>query len=325
VQISEQDLEAIVPQLVGSGAGPLAWWRIRHSELRGTQAAQALHVDYIDKSVHAALGERDVVELVGLLRSADTEPILLKGWSIARLYPEPGLRPFGDIDVAMHPRVRPAARAALDSPTGRRLDPDLVHEELEPLTQRDWDGLYARSELVPLDGTPVRVLSPEDHLAFLCLHFLRHGAWRPLWLCDIAVALEQRTDRFSWNQCLAGDPRHADWIMCAIELARVLLGARVDGMPPADRSTRLPGWLIPAVLKQWETPTLVAHVPAPFMAQSLRQPAGIPLALRRRWPDPIQATMRTGGRVNNLPRLPFQIWAYVRLSSRFLLGRRIRR
>jgi len=28
------------------------------------------------------------------------EPILGKGWAIARLYPERGMRPYGDIDLA---------------------------------------------------------------------------------------------------------------------------------------------------------------------------------------------------------------------------------
>ncbi len=49
-----------------------------------------------------------------------------------------------------------------------------------------------RSQLVNLDGVDVRVPGLEDHLGILCLHLLHHGAFRPLWLCDIAAALETR-------------------------------------------------------------------------------------------------------------------------------------
>jgi hypothetical protein len=43
------------------------------------------------------------------------------------------------------------------------------------------------------------------------------------------------------------------------------------------------------------------------MATYLRNPAGLLKALRTRWPDPIEATIRLKGPFNEVPRLPFQI------------------
>ena len=43
------------------------------------------------------------------------------------------------------------------------------------------------------------------------------------------------------------------------------------------------------------------------MAYSFRHPAHLLKALRLRWPNPIQATVRVGGPFNDLPRLPFQL------------------
>jgi hypothetical protein len=74
-----------------------------------------------------------------------------------------------------------------------------------------WDELFARSQLVPLGDSQIRILGDEDHLRIICLHLLRSGAWRPLWLCDVAVALETLSPDFDWDICLGRDPRQADW------------------------------------------------------------------------------------------------------------------
>src|SRR5205823_7319953 len=139
-----------------------------------------------------------------------------------------------------------AARAALHAPGAPPGHVDL-HTDFSPgqrghALMKDCrvDELYDRSQLVPLGGAEVRVLGPEDHLRFLCLHLLGHGAWRPLWLCDIAVALEARPPDFDWDHCLGGDPRRSDWVACSLGVAHQLLGARVDDTPIAERAQRLP-------------------------------------------------------------------------------------
>jgi hypothetical protein len=149
------------------------------------------------------------------------------------------------------------------------------------------------------------------------MHFLRHGAWRPIWLCDIGVALESRPPDFDWDLCLHGSWGRADWIICALGLAGVLLGADVQETPAAKIAAYLPRWLAPCVLKQWENPSPRQHDPPNLMRTSLHYPAAIPAALRARWPDPIQATIRTNGPFNQLPRFPFQLTDYCMHAARF--------
>jgi hypothetical protein len=50
----------------------------------------------------------------------------------------------------------------------------------------------------------------------------------------------------------------------------------------------------------------------------LRHPRTLPRALRDRWPDPIQATIRMGGPFNELPRFPFQLAEYLSHTAGFL-------
>jgi Uncharacterised nucleotidyltransferase len=171
---------------------------------------------------------------------------------------------------------------------------------------------------VSIGDTDVRILGPEDQLHYICLHFLRHGAWRPLWLCDIAAAVEARPENFDWHLCLGDDPLVADWVACAIGLAHQLLEARVDDTPVARRARNLPRWLVPAVLREWEAPYFERHVPTGTLMEALRHPASLPRALRVRWRNPVEATIRTRAPMNDLPRLPFQVYNVLQQASSFV-------
>src|SRR6185436_1923160 len=158
-----------------------------------------------------------------LLRAAGIEPVLVKGYSVARLYPESGLRPFSDIDLVVHPDQYAAASALLEGPEGRRLPVDL-HSGFDGLGADSYDEYFGHSQLERAGDFDLRVLAPEHELRALAFHMLRHEAFRPLWLADIAIAVE-RPPNFDWQLCFGADRRRADWVACAIGLAHHLLGA----------------------------------------------------------------------------------------------------
>lgn len=79
---------------------------------------------------------------------------------------------------------------------------------------------------------------------------MREGAWRPLWLFDVAAALESCPGDFDWNYCLR-EKRQAGPVVNAIGLAQRLLGVRIEGIPEALRLHKQPRWLIPTVLNEW--------------------------------------------------------------------------
>ncbi len=311
LQLSPGDLAEVAPLLLRSGTAGLAWWRLRHGALRSSPSAFQLQQAYRLHTLQAAIHERQIIRAIALLHSAGVDPLLAKGWAAARSYPEPGLRPYGDIDLWVRPQEHAAAVEALRSFTAS-VD---LHQKFRDL-DRGWEELYDRSLLVPLGEVKVRILGPEDHLRLLSTHMLYHGAWRPLWLCDIGAALENLPADFDWDCCLAGSPRRSDWVACAIGLAHQLLGAHLNGTPVASRASHLPRWLVPAVLRQWSAEKHYMH--SPSMAFCLRHPTHIPKALRLRWPNPIQATVRVGGPFNELPRLPFQLAECIIRTMRFL-------
>jgi hypothetical protein len=312
-QCSLEDLTAVTPLLLSFGAGALGWWRLRHSDLRDSAPAFGLRQAYRLHSLQAALHQREIKSVIPHLQSAGIDPVLVKGWAVARLYPQQGLRPYGDLDLCVPPEQFSAARSALLDPRQPSSVVDL-HDGFAKLDHLAAEELYERSVLVEMDGVKVRLLSPEDHLRLLCVHMLRHGVCRPLWLCDIGAALESRPADFDWDRCLTRNLRVADWVACAIGLVHQLLGVRVADTPVARRANNLPRWLIPTVIKQWER----EFRPRLSIGTFLGTPPAAFRELPHHWPNGIEATINMRGSFSRLSRFPFQIGDTIRRTGAFL-------
>jgi hypothetical protein len=257
---------------------------------------QAYKLHALEADVH----EHGVRQAVAVLAAAGLDAFLGKGWAASRLYPEPGLRPYGDIDLYVQPSDHAAAMAALRAP-GAPIVPVDLHSGLDEIDDLPVEAVFARSRVDDVGGVAVRTFGAEHHLRLLCLHMLRHGAARALWLCDVAAGIE--TSALDWDLLLSGRRRRSEAVTCALLLAHELLGARLDGTPLSGRKPKLPSWLIPAVLKQWGSGSAWREP----IGSYLRRPRGLLRELRRHWPNPIEGTAGVGGPFNALPRLPFQV------------------
>ena len=320
-EISQSDLDEVTPLLYESGAAALGWHRVRHTELADSPSGDLLHQAYRLQTLQSSIQASKIKKVFRLLRIVGVEPILFKGWSVARFYPLPGWRPYGDIDILVRPAHRAAAKAALSGPEARDCWVDL-HDRLSELDDRRIEDMFARSQLVELGQEQIRVLALEDHFALLAIHLLKHGAWRPLWLCDIAILLDSLPDDFDWRACLGKSKLRANWITSTIGLAKVLLDARVKDPGIVAQAEQIPRWLVRNVLKQWEAPFNTRQEPmnhlAP-MASYIRRPKGMLRDLANRWPNPILATVAVKGRINRIPRLPYQLVNCLSRATQFLI------
>jgi hypothetical protein len=308
------ELAEVTPVLLETGAGGLGWWRIRGTPLQRCAAGRQLQQAYRLQSILSEVRQRELLEAVRALRAADVEPVLVKGWSVARLYPETGLRPYGDVDLSVRPGQRGVAEAALSERRDQGCPVDL-EEWIPRLDDRPVDEVWRRTRLAAVGGVAVRVLGAEDQLRFLSWHLLDHGAWRPLWLCDIAAALESRPSDFDWEYALSGLRQRSHGVLCALALANQLLGARLEGTPLAGGGWAPPRWLVPGVLQQWgkgfrHREPLVYH---------LRQRSGVFESLRQCWPDPITATVGVRAPFNRMPRWPFQVGQCVKRAAQIVV------
>jgi hypothetical protein len=125
----------------------------------------------------ALIHEREIADVLALLRAEGIEPVLVKGWAIARLYPDAGLRPYGDIDLCIRPDQFAQAGRALEcledidghyvdlhcgftrigqtkAQDGGGQDIRRLHRFRRFRINRDdmlaWDELFSRSQLAPL-------------------------------------------------------------------------------------------------------------------------------------------------------------------------------
>jgi len=322
VDLSEKDLDEISPLLCHAGLAALAWFHLRDSQLAQTRSGQALQQGYRLQVLQNAI-RREKIELIHrLLAERGIPAIMIKGWTLSGLYQDQNSRRLGDIDLVVQPDYYAAAAELVKSSAARGCLVDL-HSELVELSDRQLNQLFARSQLMKLEPIQVRVLSVEDQLALLTIHFLKHGAWWPVWLCDIGALVESLPPSFDWNLCLGNNARRASWIKSAIALAGDLLGAKLDRLDPAGRTKEVPGWLIESTLKQWGNllSDRLPIRPRPLISQAPRRPAAMVKAVIDRWPDPITATLNMGGGFDDFPRFPYQLGSFVTRGCGYVIGK----
>jgi len=299
--LTAAQLDEIRPIVMAAGSAGLIWRKLRATDIANWAPAVELQNSVRMQILHHAVHEKEIAEAFSMLRSIGVEPILGKGWAIARLYPERGMRPYGDIDLCIHPDHFEKARRLIESPEGPKapLDTQRRFKRLD----RTYQDLHLRSKLVRMGKIDVRIMGLEDHLRFLCIHMLRHGLWKPIWLCDVALLMESAPGDFDWQRCLSGNELQSHWVLCSLSIAKELLSARMPST--LNSAARVPDWALKAILEQWGTADHYMRAnPLRDYRHNLRK---IPRALRLRWPNPIQATIAMNGGFNSYPRLPLQL------------------
>lgn len=289
------EVEALVPVLNRVSLEGLAWWRIRTSALAETPTGAKLRQGYVTQSIVAVTATQRVYSIVVKLRQEGIEPIVFKGWSLFVHYAEPGLRPAGDVDLAVAPHEADrAVRVLLDLGTPPHMVDvhpglaDAAHAAFIPGAR--WDEVLGRSRVRTLGGTEVKLLSAEDELVVLCIHCVRHLVRRPIWLCDIAAALETRPAEFDWARVASTAP-YASWILYAVLLAERLVGANLAGTPFAGRGGELPQWLVEDVLSRWSVPPPQNKMVHDSILRVWREPSRWGDAARVRLPNKLAATL----------------------------------
>ena len=306
VDLSSADLEAIQPLLVRSGAAPLAWWALRDTPLATDLHAEDLRDLFRMQALRVAIATNGLQMLVDACRARGVDPIVGKGWAVARWYPAQGLRPYGDFDL-----YAPSSDFATLVDVVKVLFPKLktavdLHRGASYHDDRDFAVLRARSRLVPVGQTLARIYGPEDALRLACVHLLAEGAIRPPWLCDVAAILSKLPDEFDWDYFASGDPKRTEWAFVALGLAHEVLGADISRVPMRPAVRVRPAWLAESVFKLWgEAPSSKGNrVP---VRDARRSVWTLITSLFQKWPNPIEATVGVGGRFSDAPRLPYQI------------------
>jgi hypothetical protein len=201
-------------------------------------------------------------QMANALAEGEVPFVVLKGMALAHLaYPEPGLRPMGDIDLWTRPEhLEAAARALLKAGLRypeRRVSrtPAATRPEAAPTRVLEWPGsglivelhgevksmraiaenwegaAWARRVPASLGGVEVDVLAAGDMLTHLSIHCGAHHRFEfgLRALLDIALWLECSGDQLDWPtlQREWEQDGTGTWVYLTLTLARELLGAPV--------------------------------------------------------------------------------------------------
>ena len=252
--------------------------------------------------------ERQIIRAFQKFRENKIEPILIKGWSIARFYPKNKKRKIGDIDLCFAPEVYEKAQrieAELEFPAFT-LD---LHKGLRHLDKLPFEDLFQNSQLVELHGEQIRVLCPEDNLRVTCVHWLNDGGADKEKLWDIYYLIENRPPDFDWDRFLnATGKKRRQWLVCTIAAAHRWLNLNVDDTPIAvevKNPKTLPGWFVSALEREWNDTVKIGRLDKFIHKRNWKSLAE---QLRRRFPpNPIMSSVLTEAPFDNKPRFPYQI------------------
>jgi hypothetical protein len=238
-----------------------------------------------------------------IYRNFQIEPVLIKGYSIAKYYPENNQRDYVDIDLVFSEEDYPKAKSISQSEELCEILID-VHKELRHHDTVPWDNLFANSQLIKLDDIEIRVLRPEDHLRVICVHWLTDGGEYRERLWDIYYLIANRPPDFDWDRCLnIVSKRRRRWIVCTIGLAHKYLGLDLSGTPIEEEAKNLPRWLIKRVEREWQKEIRLISLEA----ASYRYKTFIQQIWKRFPPNPITATIDCEGDFDAGTRIFYQI------------------
>lgn len=246
-----------------------------------------------------------IAQVFSAFRSAGVEPILIKGWAVARHYPKPAKRPFSDIDLCVATSDYTRARTLLvERDLGGAID---LHDGFRHLDSQSWQSLFSRSALVSLNEVDVRVLRDEDHIRVLATHWLNDGGAKAERLDDLYYTVSSSSG-FDWNLCLQNIPsRRRGWIAKAIAAGIRYRGHSYQHLPFSEEEMILPYWFTRALEREWASETLY---PLYYL---LGQPRRFFRQLSKRFPpNPIQATIESEAAIDDTPRLGLQLLTFLR-------------
>lgn len=163
------------------------------------------------------------------LEKAGIQPVLMKGVSLAALYPEPSMRQWGDIDLFVgKEQYHPACAVMRETfPKALKFDEELDHYKhyniiadgvsiethrvsvnmTHPRDVRRYAKMeafgVAKAESLEVSGLVVRVFEPTFNALFVFLHAWEHliteGA-NIRQLCDLALLLQHERETIDWKR-----------------------------------------------------------------------------------------------------------------------------
>jgi Uncharacterised nucleotidyltransferase len=294
VRLTPEWLATLPPEIARRPPlGPLRWWAYSQANRLGELPdAGDLRRKFLRTVADNTVRLARAAEVLDVAAAAGITLLPLKGALLAgAAYPDAGLRPMADLDLAVHPAQLDAAVAALASLGFRRQFPDrprfrapfahdialtdgrhiveLHHRWLHELgVAADTTPLFARAIELELLGRRRLVPSWADTLVIVATHAAGHVfGEHPLWLVDVALVVARGGDGVVERAGeLARACRAERAFAVAMTIAARALPRDVPLPPLSPRGRRRARWLAPLL---WPTLARTPSQPVSLAARAL--------------------------------------------------------
>lgn len=225
------------------GVGPILYRNLKDLRVLGdmdTAPRDRMERVFWDSIFHDQMIFDSAQQIASSAAIWEVDVIFLKGLAISkRYYPDSALRPSGDIDLLIHAEDIDTFKELFQS-MGYEMDrPDLeilrrvekselrfIHQQTRLTVEIHWNfvnsrslrknlsfpesALWAESEIMMLDRVPIRTLSLERLVIYLCIHMAHHHQLsRLIWIVDLVQIIRHSFDVFCsplfWNKCQESD------------------------------------------------------------------------------------------------------------------------
>ncbi|NQU06767.1 MAG: nucleotidyltransferase family protein [Calditrichaeota bacterium] len=241
--LDKYDPADIIDVIIDDGLIGYLWSSLHKSCLFPQQLQEEFDKYRLDALRRELLIRQQIPELWQLFNEMGIEPILFRGLSYSEMYPPSVFRDLSDIDILIQEKRFTELTDTLKNNGWQSYFsyPDLfwkdgvsidLHTEMMGggrKSGRSYAGdisvqdLFSRSEVMQIEGMPVRVLDPIDDLICALVHWLKHSFSRFCWGVDIFMLCDKISNNNLWNEA-------EERILCCN--ARKLV---IFGLIPAER------------------------------------------------------------------------------------------
>lgn len=195
-----------------------------------------LHKAFLGNSVQNTYIYYYLSTIIKNLNKNDIPFILLKGAHLSKLvYPDTGACFMTDVDILFKRNDLNRAQTVIKASAFKDNTPNLsidYHWYIEQFLDLNMNGIWQRAWITEIDGLQVRVLSPEDLIIHLCIHFSFHHDFQSASLrslYDIRITLDRYADTINWDEVIL---RSREWkvrnsVYISLLLAKKLIAANV--------------------------------------------------------------------------------------------------
>jgi hypothetical protein len=270
----EDEWRRLLELLQSQGVAPLLYWRVKRSDPRFHPPSPVLanmRWTFLAAAARSLRVLKQIRELSDAFRGAGIPFLFMKGPAMAwGVYPDPGTRPFGDLDILIAPAGYRRARRRI-SALGYRCVADRfetrqafaceerfvrpgqggkdlpveLHWDLVYFfgAHRPYDpaDLFRGARTLPLPDGTIETLGPDDALIQSALHMtlMHRHEMRLMWVCDVGQMARAYREDHSWRRLLESARQMNALAALGLSLKAASLWTGLD--PPAFVKARLEG------------------------------------------------------------------------------------